>query len=244
MTLNYEKQGSGPAVILIHGFLEDLSMWNQIAPDGFTTYAFDLPGHGNSPIETYTKLDEIAHAIMHVIQDEGLTDYDVVGHSMGGYVALILKDLDTRCKKLVLMNSSFKADSEQKQEDRRRVADLVMDRKEFFLQQAIPGLFSQPELYRNAVDMLLIKANKMQPQSLAIASLAMSRRKDYSMLFQRFPGEIFFIQGLDDPLIPATMMKTEQEVLNFPYFELPASHMAWVELPDACRDLLIQILKD
>lgn len=244
MTLNYVKQGSGPALILIHGFLEDLSMWNQIAPDGFTVYAFDLPGHGESPLKSYTHLDEIAQAIMQVIQRDSLTEYDVVGHSMGGYIALILKDLDPNCRKLILMNSSYKADSEQKQEDRRRVADLVMDRKEFFLQQAIPGLFSQPELYRNAVDLLLSKANKMQARALALASLAMSRRKDYSMLFERFPGEILFIQGLYDPLIPAALMKTEQEALNFPYFELPASHMAWVELPDDCRELLSRLLKN
>lgn len=242
MNLNYVKKGDGPALVLIHGFLEDHHLWDQITPEGFTTYNFDLPGHGDSPIEPYELLDEIATEIMRVMILDEVSRYDVVGHSMGGYVALILKDKDQKCEKVILMNSTFKADSEQKKEDRKRVAELVMERKEFFLQQAIPGLFSNPQIYQNAVNELVNKALLMQPEALAYGSLAMSRRKDFTTLFSRFPEEILVVQGLSDPLIPAESMRIEKEKHNFPYYELPASHMAWVEIPNDCRLLLSQLL--
>ena len=94
-TANYINHGSGTPVILIHGLAASLHDWNDLIPElsanGYTSYALDLLGHGESP-----KLDSRAYQMdwifEHFVQwmkSLHLTEPAIlIGHSMGGYVAL------------------------------------------------------------------------------------------------------------------------------------------------------------
>ena len=92
---NYIQHGTGTPVILIHGLAASLHDWNDLVPElaanGYASYALDLLGHGDSP-----KLDSRAYQMDWVFEhfsgwmrSLGLSEPAIlIGHSLGGYVAL------------------------------------------------------------------------------------------------------------------------------------------------------------
>lgn len=93
----YETQGNGSPVILIHGMAASLRQWDYLMPQlvtaGFSTYALDLQGHGDSP-----KPEGAEHYHVEVLYDQ-LNQWIenlrlekpaiFVGHSLGGYLSLM-----------------------------------------------------------------------------------------------------------------------------------------------------------
>lgn len=93
--LRYLKRGEGnDAVILIHGFGGDLNNWlfNHAAlAKGRRVYALDLPGHGESTKDVGAgTLEELANAVAAFMDAVGVPAAHLVGHSLGGAVALTL----------------------------------------------------------------------------------------------------------------------------------------------------------
>jgi pimeloyl-ACP methyl ester carboxylesterase len=94
-TANYIQRGAGTPVILIHGLAASLHDWNDLVPDlaenGYATYAPDLLGHGDSPkldARMY-QMDWIFEHFFHWMKSLRLTEPAIlIGHSLGGYVAL------------------------------------------------------------------------------------------------------------------------------------------------------------
>lgn len=88
--------GTGPAVLLIHGFLGSHFSWrHQVKPlvsAGFRAVAVDLPGFGDSfqPWEADHSHTAFADACARLLRERGLASVHVAGHSMGGRVALWL----------------------------------------------------------------------------------------------------------------------------------------------------------
>ena len=91
--INYYTSGKGSThLVFLHGFLENLSMWDTIIPEFTKTHtviAIDLPGHGKtSTLETVHTMELMADVVNMVLKKEGAIKAKFVGHSMGGYVAL------------------------------------------------------------------------------------------------------------------------------------------------------------
>ncbi|MBA3283933.1 MAG: alpha/beta fold hydrolase, partial [Nitrosopumilus sp.] len=90
--INYSITGSGSVVVLLHGFVEDLSIWNDlisVLSKKYKTIAVDLPGHGQS--ELFSKevsIDNMAEVVHEVLIAEKAEDIILIGHSMGGYVTM------------------------------------------------------------------------------------------------------------------------------------------------------------
>src|SRR5262245_11485968 len=92
-SLRYLKRGEGrEAVVLIHGFGGDLNGWllnHEELAQGRTVYALDLPGHGGSSKHVNSgKLTEFARLLELFMDSVGLAKAHLVGHYMGGAVAL------------------------------------------------------------------------------------------------------------------------------------------------------------
>jgi pyruvate dehydrogenase E2 component (dihydrolipoyllysine-residue acetyltransferase) len=91
-----EMGGEGPPVILIHGFGGDLNNWqfNQEAlAEDHVTYAIDLPGHGGSTKDLgsgHVHIGALAAAVVDFMDAKKVTKAHLVGHSLGGAVALDL----------------------------------------------------------------------------------------------------------------------------------------------------------
>jgi pimeloyl-ACP methyl ester carboxylesterase len=93
--LHVETCGSGPPILLIHGFGASSFTWSKIIPSliaNHTIVLLDLRGFGRSrkpPDASYTLRSQAA-AVLEVIDALGLVDLTVIGHSMGGGVALLV----------------------------------------------------------------------------------------------------------------------------------------------------------
>lgn len=109
-TIRYIVRGTGPSVLLIHGFGEFLEIWSyNIAAlsEYFTVYAIDLPGHGRSEESKcdYT-LAFAANFVVDFMDAMGIQRTSVVGHSVGGVICLSMTiDTPNRIDKLVLVDS-------------------------------------------------------------------------------------------------------------------------------------------
>ena len=85
--------GTGPPVVLAHGIALTLGEWNLVADlllaDGYRVVAFDARGHGQSTIGTQgVSAPVMAADLAAVLEETGTTDAILVGHSMGGFLAL------------------------------------------------------------------------------------------------------------------------------------------------------------
>ncbi len=106
----YRIAGSGPPVVLIHGMLNSSSHWQEVALDlarDHTVVAPDLIGHGDSaaPRGDYS-LGAHAASIRDLLAAIGIDRASIVGHSLGGGVAMqFFYQFPQRVERLVLISS-------------------------------------------------------------------------------------------------------------------------------------------
>jgi pyruvate dehydrogenase E2 component (dihydrolipoamide acetyltransferase) len=88
-------EGEGVPILFIHGFGGDLNNWQfnqEVLAEGRATYALDLPGHGGSTKDLGDDADvgALAAAVLDFMDAEGIAKAHLVGHSLGGAIALDL----------------------------------------------------------------------------------------------------------------------------------------------------------
>lgn len=152
--LHYQIQGEGPVWVFLHGFLESSSMWEALPLSELpiTTLFIDLPGHGKSELLAQNpSIRSMANEVDKVLVYLDIQNFTIVGHSMGAYVGIELSQ-HTGFQKLILLNSNCWSDSEQKKQDRLRVATLVQKAKSHFVREAIPNLFSNPDSHPHFIE--------------------------------------------------------------------------------------------
>lgn len=118
--LHFTVEGEGKTLVFLHGFLESSTMWSYLDLNELPAQRIfiDLPGHGKSELtdtSEWPSIDFMTDEVMNVLTKLRIESYNVIGHSMGGYIGLLLKEKDNRCEKVILMNSNFWADSEKKE---------------------------------------------------------------------------------------------------------------------------------
>jgi pimeloyl-ACP methyl ester carboxylesterase len=208
--LHYELFGEGPITIFLHGFLESSTMWETLNLTELpgTKLLIDLPGHGKSSLSDPSEIPSMkfmADEVGRVISKINPTQYSIVGHSMGGYVALELfantpKGI-SKPSHVTLLNSNCWSDSEAKQADRLRVARIAYTGKELFINEAIPNLFARPEEFQKEIASLKQEAKAMSSDAIAYAALAMRARVDYTELVLKNPACFKIIHGALDRLV-------------------------------------------
>lgn len=112
---NHVKQGDGAPVILVHGIAASLHDWDELTPalarHGYASYALDLLGHGDSPKpETRAyHMDWVFEHFIRWVQSLHLTEPAiVVGHSLGGHIALeYARRVSAWTRGLILVNPFY-----------------------------------------------------------------------------------------------------------------------------------------
>ncbi|MBK9927639.1 MAG: alpha/beta hydrolase [Anaerolineales bacterium] len=114
-TANFVQQGSGTPVIMIHGMAASLHDWDELIPEltknGYASYALDILGHGESPKPESRgyHIDWVIEHFLHWVDSLQLTEPAIViGHSLGGYLALeYARRFSTRTRGLILVNPFY-----------------------------------------------------------------------------------------------------------------------------------------
>jgi pimeloyl-ACP methyl ester carboxylesterase len=239
--LHYQSVGEGKTIVFLHGFLESYTMWDYLPLKDLNVryILIDLPGHGQSPLTDTAEIPSIrfmAQQVLEVLKELKITEFTLVGHSLGAYVGLELCQL-APCQKLILLNSNCWSDDEQKRRDRLRVAELVFKAKKHFIREAIPGLFGRPNEFQSEIKQLIAEANHMSADAIAYAALAMRERTDYTEEVVANPSKYVFIHGVLD-----TLVSSEQLISRLPgirvHFLPNAGHMSHMESSEEVFDLL------
>lgn len=243
--LQFQVRGNGKSLVLLHGFLESSSMWKGFQLDGYQLITIDLPGHGKSEFisHRHDTLQKVAEEIKGIMHKKGLTEYSVVGHSMGGYVALELMKIDANCKSLILLNSNFWKDSAEKVRDRERVAEIVKRSKNMFISEAIPNLYQNPEKHGIHINELIADAKLIKGEAIAGMSIAMSKRSDNTEYVAKNQNRILIVQGENDSVVPLkTMSEAIADMDQIQMIMLPSGHMAHVECPELLEKSILSYL--
>lgn len=242
-TVFFTVQGSGPPLVLLHGFLEDSTIFNALAEalsDRFTAICIDLPGHGQSGTLGYVHtMDDMAEAVKAVLDELHVERCVMVGHSMGGYVTLTFAEHHpAKLNGLGLFHSTATADSEAKKTDRQRAIDLVMRNAATFVAAAIPGLFAEGAKahLHEEIEALTLRAQTFSSQGIVAIIRGMMQRPDRTAMLFASDIPTLFIHGTEDPVIPTDSIRQQAAMVsNGTLVELEGvGHMGYLEAPDLC----------
>ena len=92
--LYYHRQGEGPEVVLVHGFLGSSKIFEPLTNhlvQRFSVTTIDLPGFGNSvDIPVPSTVGDLSELVVDTVQSAGVRQFSVLGHSLGAWIALEL----------------------------------------------------------------------------------------------------------------------------------------------------------
>lgn len=210
MKLNFVDEGEGYPLLLIHGFCNDLTLWDEVRIElakHYRVLAIDLPGHGNSPFPgppiTFPK---VADAVATWLESKGVQECVVIGHSMGGYVTLTLaENYPDLVKAFGLFHSNAFVDTPDRFIGRNRSIQIVRRQgMGTFIESFIPFLF-----YHERIDELMPmidKATLMAMRTSADTHIAFTKamrdRADRSHLLSNDTPKLLII-GDHDSAVPA-----------------------------------------
>ncbi|RYM36029.1 alpha/beta hydrolase [Brumimicrobium glaciale] len=216
--LNYRIVGNGYPVVFLHGFLESNKMWENLLKHlpKIQAICIELPGHGESSLlQESLSLERITEAVKETILEVTKDQFSIVGHSLGGYVALHLaEDDELKIDQITLLHSHPWADSDSKKVDRGRVVRIVEYNKMLFLKDAIPQLYYKPEFFETKINHLIEEAYEMTEEAIAQTLIAMRDREDKSNVLKTWKERIHIIQGEFDSLIDAKKLQKQAEKIG------------------------------
>lgn len=240
--LHYRRIGKGKPVVFLHGFLESSTMWDYFVSDTtpFESILIDLPGHGNSTLSNNCKsIADVANLVIAFLKTISVQEFDIVGHSLGGYIAIeIHKKLNLQTK-LVLFHSNFWEDDAEKKANRNRIIKLVKKNKTFFIKEAIPNLFLEEFRQTEAVKKLIAEATTISAETIVLYSKMMRDRIDNTKYVLINEANTHLIQGELDAIVPVKKMRIYFDNLSNITFVKDCGHMGHIEQKEIiCSELL------
>ncbi|WP_220760905.1 alpha/beta fold hydrolase [Flavobacterium sp. UMI-01] len=248
--ISFTDSGKGTAVVLLHGFLENQKMWDTLKPEFSKknrVITIDLLGHGETECMGYVHTMEDQADIVHAVLTQlRIRKAVFVGHSMGGYVALAFAELyPDSVKGLVLLNSTSRADSEERKLNRDRAIKAVKQSYANFISLSIANLFSEDNRERLATQIETVKkeALKTPLQGIVAALEGMKIRLDREVLLHLTPYPKMLILGQKDPVLPYEETKAQIEETQVQLVTFPDGHMSTIENQTELTAVLLRFFK-
>lgn len=237
--MHFKSNGNGPVILLIHGFCEDLTIWEDLTEvlcGSHKVIAIDLPGFGKSPPpNSSASIKDIALEVVGFLENQKIKKCSVIGHSLGGYVALALADISPKLLSGIgLFHSTIFPDSEEKKLIREKAISHVEKHGiESFSEGFVPNLFCSKNhsKFKREIELLKRMANNTNQNIFITYSRAMKERPDFTALWSDWRGPAFVIAGDSDVVIPlAQSKKMISMILNGDSVILhQTGHMGFIE---------------
>jgi len=247
-SINFTDKGNGKTIVLLHGYLETLEIWDGFADElskTFRVISIDIPGHGKSgKVATIHNMDLMAEAVDVVLKNLNIDKAFIVGHSMGGYVALAyLANYAQKVSGICLFHSTPFADTDEKKANRDREIDIVKQGKqEMLFNTNVPKGFANDNLSSMKIKVEWAKSIAAQTPPEGIVSLleGLKSRPDRQHLLKTTTTPILYILGKKDNYIPFDVMyAVAQRSSNGETLALENSgHMGFIEEPGICLETL------
>ncbi len=243
--IHYTIQGSkGPTLVFLHGFCDNQELWSEFVAPFLETYqvlTLDLPGFGNSEmLPVPFTLDQIGDELAEWLTEKKLEKSLIVGHSLGGYVALsLLARHPEMISGIVLFHSTPLPDLPERKAIRNKVIDFVNQHGvEPYIETFVPGLFADkldPHVRTTRERTLATR-----PAALVGYAAAMRDRPDQSATVIAGHLPVLIIGGIRDSLISIDQLR--EIAKNAPKCELfeleKAAHMGIFEAKTECQAII------
>ncbi len=223
-------------MVFLHGFLENRKMWSEVLaalPKKYRCISLDLPGHGESDNLAYVhSMEEMAEVVKALLDHLKIRRAIIVGHSLGGYVALALADAyPDMLKGMVLMNSTARADGEERKHNRDRAINLVKRNYKSYVRNSIPMLFRpvNRKKYHRALKEIKLEALQTSPQGIVAALEGMKIRIDREVILNFAPYPILFVASKKDPVLPWAQLEEQFFHEAVEPLVLSEGHMSHIE---------------
>ena len=239
-------------VVLLHGYLESLFVWDDFVPYLYKqvrVVTLDLPGHGISVVtgEVHT-MEYLADTVADALRSLGIARCTLVGHSMGGYVALAFCQRHPEMLDgVVLLSSTPNPDTEEKIENRRREIALVKAGKKDALARIAPeaGFAEQNRArMRDYIEDLTEQIFITEDEGIIALLNGMTERKDQNEMLRTTSVPVLFILGRKDPYIPSDV--AEAMVAAHPEAQVAwleeSGHMGFLEEPQQTADAILRFI--
>ncbi|WP_171597327.1 alpha/beta fold hydrolase [Marinifilum caeruleilacunae] len=249
--LRYRDLGKGNTVVLLHGYLESIETFETFANDLSRlarVITVDLPGHGDSELKCDScSIDQMAEAVNHLAEHLKLKKINIIGHSMGGYVALAFADLfGEKLESFCLFHSTPNPDTDEKRNNRKKEIELVKSgKKELICKTSIPNTFSNNNLkkYAHEIERITKIACNTPDKGIIAALEAMMNRPDRNHVVKALDMPKVSIMGKMDNFIPLQVAGQIAKENNLTPFVLQTSgHMGFIEQRQECLREVFRII--
>lgn len=248
MNIHHLEWGKGRPVIFLHGFCETLDIWVDFVKPlahNYRVIAPDLPGFGGSALPENVTIERIAQSLWNWCEKMKADNPVIIGHSLGGYVALAMAKLKPDALAgLVLFHSTALPDSEEKKENRKKTYDFVKKNgPTSFLEEFVSGLFFKKEPH------LLEKyrqiAQQTSQETILKYTLAMCERQSYMAVVQEFNSPVLFLAGEQDNIIPMNTLDSQARIARQGTLAIvkEVGHVGMLENPQACLEPVVKFLQ-
>ncbi|HRO45480.1 alpha/beta hydrolase [Agriterribacter sp.] len=253
----YETEGNGPPVMFVHGFGEDGRVWHYqraFLKSHFHLIIPDLPGSGKSDLlsvpaeRTASMIEMYADSMKQVLDRENIKQCTLIGHSMGGYVALAFaQHYPERLNALGLVHSTAFADNEDKKATRRKgIAFIQRYGAQEFLKQSIPNLFGSAFTLQHPeqIETLMKDAGNFTAAALVQYYGAMIKRPDRTETLKKLTIPVLFIIGEEDKSVSLedSLKQCYLPAKAFINILPDTAHMGMWERKDQANDTVMKFL--
>lgn len=233
--LHSNEAGNGYPVVLLHGFCEKNTCFNKqvfLLKEHYKVICPDLPGSGKSEHHISTSIEAMADAVYETLTHSGIKKCVLIGHSMGGYVAMVFaKKYAHLLDGFGLLHSVATPDDEERKQKRVQAQRTIAEKGVvFYARQFIPPMF-KAGTEESMIAPYLDEADTFSAEGLTAQLEAMKNREDHTDVLKQTVLPVFFGIGKFDSLIPEDKMLQQAITCKQSYAAyLPESgHMGHIE---------------
>jgi pimeloyl-ACP methyl ester carboxylesterase len=245
--LNFERKGNGKEIlVLLHGFMENLTIWSDMEPylsKDFSLLKIDLPGHGKSEVMAAVQtMDLMAEEVKKVLDDQKVEKIHLLGHSMGGYVSLAFAEKHPQyLESLTLFFSTYLPDDEEKKEQRIKSYRIIKDAFAHYARAGVPNLFNANErdILEGEIETALETALSTDNLGALASVKGMVERTDKKHIIENLEAKILVLAGKHDNAVKTDLLiRHLPERTNIKSYILDCGHNGHWEKPGICAEII------
>jgi len=196
----------GLLLVLLHGFCEDTSVWDDFIPhlNGLRIVRIDLPGFGESDLPPAPGMEIYADAVLAVLDGLSVKKCVLVGHSMGGYTALAFAEKHPeRLAGLGLFHSHPFEDTPEGIANRRRGIEMLQSgKRDLYVAQLFPSLFPPAfvKAHPEVINALIDTGKRQSAEGIVAALEGMIARQNHENTLRSSTCPVQFLSGSEDAI--------------------------------------------
>ncbi len=239
----FSDSGEGLPIVLLHGLALEKSIWKPLVAAYALQARFitpDLRGHGKTSLgQADGTLGQIADDLLAMLDNLELPQVCLLGHSMGGYIALeFASRYPERLASLILLTSNIRADAPEKQKSRLEDAQKALNGGVPAFAVGMAGRLTKDPFLANQ---LRAQMETIEPAGLSNILIAIAKRPNQQTLLPKLTVPVLAIAGAEDQIsTPAFALEAADLAARGHKLVMPgAGHMPMLENPLALGTAII-----